>query len=146
MAVNQYDPLAILANFGEVQFIQLAEGTFLEAQRDEDSFTKKVGATGDVVRVKNRNRSGTVKVTFLQTSPTNAQLSSYHKKGESIPLTTTDVQPLFVKDLLGNVLIHATNAWIKKVTNVTYGKDLQGREWTFDCEVLDFDYAGDELI
>lgn len=146
MAVNQYDPLAILASFGEITFLQFAEGTFIEAQRDEDAFTKKVGATGDVARVKNRNRSGTVKFTLMQTSPTNAQLSAYHKLGESIPLTTNDVQPLMVKDLLGNVLVHVTNAWIKKVTNITYAKDLQGREWVFDCEVIDFDYAGDDLL
>lgn len=144
---NQYDPLAVLISWKEVKFVGLAEGSFIEAQRDEDSFTKKTGSTGDVARVKNRNRGGSVKITLMQTSPTNGQLSAYHKKGEQIPLTTADVGQLQIKDLLGNTLVHATNAWIKKVSNVTYAKDLSGREWTFDCAVLDMDVGdSDDLL
>lgn len=136
---NQYDPLAVLISFNEVTFVGLAEGTFVEAQRDEDAFTKKTGSTGDVARVKNRNRGGSVKITLMQTSPTNAQLSAYHKKGEKLPLISSDVGQLQIKDLLGNTLVHADKAWIKKVSNVSYGKDLSGREWTFDCAALDMD-------
>lgn len=142
---NQYDPLAVLISFREVSFVGLAEGTFVEAQRDEDAFTKKTGSTGDVARVKNRNRGGSVKVTLMQTSPTNSQLSSYHKKGESFPLTLNDVGELQIKDLMGNVLCHAANAWVKKVANISYGKDLAGREWTFDCAVLEISIGADEL-
>ena len=139
MAFNQYDPFAVTVTWGAATLLGFMDGTFVEAQRDEDSFTKKTGATGDVARVKNRNRGGSVKVTLMQTSVSNAYLSGFHKLGEQLPLSTDDVMQLQVKDVLGNVLVHATNAWIKKVSNVTYAKELQGREWIFDCAVLDFD-------
>lgn len=149
----QYDPLSVIITFGPVLFVGLAEGTFVEAQRDEDAFTKKVGATGDTVRVKNRNKGGSVKVTLLQTSPTNQLLSLFHKAGEVVPLfpfllpanlaalgsVTSDVQPIQIQDVLGQTKCHAVNAWIKKVSNVPYAKDLSAREWTFDCESLDID-------
>lgn len=150
MATANYDPSGILASFGglgggiigqqpSIKVVGFMDGTFVECQRDEDAYVKKVGATGDVARAKNRNRSGSVKWVLLQTSPTNAQLSAYHKLGEVFPLTSQDTGQLSIKDMLGNTIVHAKVAWIKKVTNVMFGKEILGREWTFDCETLDMD-------
>lgn len=140
---SQYDPLGVLMTFSgpgfRILFTGFMDGTFIEGQRDEDAFSKKTGATGDVARVKNRNRGGSIKVVLMQTSPTNAQLSALHTLGESIPLTIADVGQIQVKSLTDITRLHATHAWIKKVAAAPYAKELSGREWTFDCETLDMD-------
>ena len=130
---GQYDPLSVTITWGSINFLALAEGTFIEVKRDQPSYTKKVGSTGSVARVKNRNKAGTAKVVLMLTSVTNAKLSTIHALGEDGP-TTADMFPFMVKDLLNNTLVHCANAWIQKVADVTYGNDLPGREWMFDFD------------
>lgn len=136
---SQYDPLGVILTFGPYVISGFMDGTFIEAQRDEAAFTKKVGATGGVARVKNRNRAGSIKFTLMVTSPSNAILSGIHSLGEAETLTTADVMPCMVKSLSDLTRLHATNAWIQKVANASYGKDLPAREWTLDCEAIDMD-------
>lgn len=137
-----YDPLSVLISFQSITMTQLMAGTFVKAKRDEDSYKKKVGATGSVARAKIRNKGASVAVTLMMTSPTNALLSAVHLLGESVPPTNLDQGPLMIKDLLGGTLCHAKVAWIKKVSDVEFSDDIVGREWTFDCESLDMVIGG----
>jgi hypothetical protein len=137
-----YDPLSVLVSFQSITFTQLMAGAFLKAKRDEDAWKKKVGATGDVARAKVRNKAGSVVVTLMMTSPTNALLSAVHLLGEVVPPTNLDQGPLMIKDLLGGTLCHAKVAWIKKVSDIEFSDDIVGREWTFDCESLDITVGG----
>lgn len=118
-------------------FTQVFSGTFVKVQRDQDAYKKKVGANGDVARAKVRDKSGSVVVTLLMTSPTNALLSQVHQLGEQNPPTGLDCGPIQVQDLLGGTTCHAKVAWIKKVANVEFGDEILAREWTFDCESID---------
>lgn len=115
----------------------LFSGTFVKVQRDEDAYKKKTGANGDVARAKVRNKGGSVVVTLLMTSPSNAFLSAIHQLGEVFPPTGQDAGALQVQDLLGGTTCHAAVAWIKKVANVEFADDILAREWTFDCESID---------
>jgi len=132
---------AVLASIGggapSIVITGLFSGTFVKVQRDEDAYKKKTGAHGDVARAKVRNKGGSVAVTLLQTSPSNALLSAIHQLGEVFPPTGQDVGALQVQDLLGGTTAHAAVAWIKKVANVEFADDILAREWTFDCESID---------
>lgn len=134
------DPLAIIVSFGSANIAGFMEGTYVEASRDKDAFTKKVGATGDVARIRQRDISGSIKLTLMQTSPSNTVLANYALSGENfgipLPAIQPDVFPFMITDLLGSTVLHAPSAWIRKFTNVTYGTDLLGREWIFDCDSL----------
>ncbi len=71
MSTKLYDPFQLIVTWGPNLISGFAEGTFLEVTRDEQAFLKKVGADGEVARARNKNRSGQIKITLLQTSQSN---------------------------------------------------------------------------
>lgn len=143
MAQN-YDPSSVLITFTTpvmaVAFVGLL-GAFVTGKRDEDAWKKKTGATGDAARAKVRNKGGTIEITVMQTSSTNAQLSFLHTLGESLPVTGNDAGAILISDLLSQTLCHAKTAWIKKVADVEFSEEIMGRKWTFDCESLDINHG-----
>lgn len=117
----------------------LAGGTFVSAERAGDGFTKSVGADGSVARARMADRSGSVTVTLMHTSPSNDVLSLMANEDENFG---TAVGPLMVKDLSGMTLLAAQNAWIRKMPNVEYGLEIGEREWVFDCDRLQMAVGG----
>lgn len=130
---KNYDPKLVIVTFRGIQLLGYMDGTFVTAERDEDTFEKTVGATGDVTRVRNRNIAGAVKVTLLAESPTNDLLSAV---AEEDRLFGTGYGPLMIKNLNGTQLVLAEIAWCKRPANVEYADTASGREWEFDCAEL----------
>lgn len=134
MSVRTYDPKQVVITVGGVPMSGFADGTFLEVQREDDAYTKVVGADGYTTRTRSNNRSGSITLTLKQSSPSNDVLSGFAILDEA---TNTAVLPIFIKDLSGNSTFFSAQGWVKKFANSTYGKDLDNREWTIDC--ADFD-------
>lgn len=130
---NNYDPKKVICSFAGIELLGYAEGTFVSAERQEDAYELSVGSAGDVTRVKNNNRTGTITVTLQHASPTNDRLSSQYATDELSGLATGS---FIIKDLLGTTLVTAPQAWIKKLPTVEYGDTGPTREWTFDCSEL----------
>src|SRR5688572_18999118 len=107
-----YDPGLVVITWGSIIFQGFSDGSMITAERDEDAYTKVVGAQGDTVRVRNRNRNGMVTVNLQQSSLTNVALSALATIDET---TNLGVAPLQVKDLNGTTLIAAPSAWIRKI-------------------------------
>lgn len=139
-----YSPDLITLTWGGIAFAGYADGTFVTAERDEDAYTKKTGATGAVVRVRSLNHGGSVKVVLQQSSYTNDLLTAAYVTDQSFGSFLT--QPLMLKDLNGTTLIHCANAWIKKLPSIEFGKDLSNREWTFDCANIDTFVVGGSIV
>ncbi len=139
MAVKTFDPGQVVISFGGVVLSGYADGTFIMVERSSDAFSKVVGAGGDVARVRNRDRSGRVTVTLMQTSLTNDRLSAIAAQDE---LAGTGVGPLLIKDLGGTTLISAQSCWIAKVPNQEFGKEFSNREWIFDTSDLEILVGG----
>ncbi len=133
MATKLYDPEKVVITWGTALISGFAEGTFLEATRDEDAFFKKIGADGEVSRTRNKNKGGSVTITLLQTSASNDILSAAQVADE---LTGLGVFPLMIKDLLGTTLLVAPNAWVKKRADAEFAKEQTDREWILDCDQL----------
>lgn len=131
MAVKLYDPESIIIAFGPNVLSGFAEGTKVRVERDEDTFTKKVGVDGEVTRTRNMNRAGSVTVMLMQTSASNLVLSALHNADELSP-NGVSILPLTVKDNAGNSLHTALSAWIKKTPASEHGKDVGEREWVLD--------------
>lgn len=132
--VPTYDPKLVLLNLGEVFFSGFAPGTMIRVSRDQDSFTKVAGSDGEVARVRNRNRSGSVTVTLLQTSQCNDRCSALLAADE---LFGTGVRPLRLVDASGTTVIAADRAWIRKPADPEFADSLSNREWTIDCADLE---------
>jgi hypothetical protein len=133
MAITTYDPKQVVVSFLGNLLTGYAGGSFVTAQRSADSFTLHVGADGEAVRTRSSNRSGTVTVKLVQTSPSNDVLAAAAAGDE---LAGSGVGPLFVKDLGGRTLVAAQNAWVKKPAVVDFGADVADREWTLETDEL----------
>ncbi len=128
-----YDPDKVVVSFMGNILTHFADGTFVTLERNEDAFTLMVGADGETARARNQNRSGTLTLTLMQTSPSNDILAALAAADE---LDGLGVGPLLVKDLQGSTLALAQNAWIKKIATAEFGKELGSREWVFEMDSL----------
>lgn len=131
--VHTYDPVKIVFTFMGIRLTGFAEGTFLEAQRDEDGVSKYTGTDGNVCRAINRNRGGSITGTFTQSASVNDILSGYINQDEETGLI---VGPALVRDLFGTTIIESPYTWIKKHPNSVYAKEVQARQYVFDCAEL----------
>lgn len=136
---HTYDPKQVVCTFGNIILSGFADGTFITAERDEDAFSRKVGAAGEACWVRNNNRGGAVTFTTMQDSQTNDVLSTFAAADD---LNGTGVQSFFMKDLTGTSLVHAGECRIKKMPKLERGKELAEVEWQLDCADLDIFLGG----
>lgn len=133
MAKN-YSSKEVIITFGNVILRELAPDTFVTISRDEQAWTKQIGASGEGARSKSNNNGGTVTVTLMQTSLSNDFLTAYAKLDET---SNQGQAPLMVKDLLGTTLAASPGAWIQKLPDIEFGVELSTREWVFDTDQLE---------
>lgn len=143
MQFSNYDPQRVVGSFNGILFLGYMDGTFITADRAEDGFSTQIGATGDVTRVRNRNKSGTVTLTLQAQSPTNQLLSAIAAQDE---LFGTGTGALMVKDLNGTTLLLAQIAWIQKIPATEFSDDASGREWVFACAELEMNVGSASLL
>ncbi len=134
MALKEYDPGEVQLSFFGVIPTGYAEGTMITVERDERTWTKKVGADGEVARTRVRNSSGKVTFTLMSTSASNAELSVILIADE---LTGAGVGPMLVKDNSGNDLHAAAESWLDGPPNAEYGDESSDREYVLECADLD---------
>jgi len=118
-----------------------ADGTFINVEFDEDSVAKTVGAQGAVTATMNAHRGGKATFTILQGSPTNDLLSALAASSRPSNAALI-VRPLFIKDLNGTTLVSAAEAWVLKVPNTEFGKEVASREWVIDIARLQMHTGG----
>ena len=125
--MRTYDPGLVVITLGNDP-IQgpFADGTFITVERNEELYSQKVGADGEVSRARNRNRSGKITLRLHQTSPSNEVLSSLAFTGEN---QGTDVLPISVEDLSGTALHSGGQAWVQKYPTAENAKETTDREW-----------------
>lgn len=126
MSVRTYDPSSVIITIAGVPMSGFTEATFLEIDRNEPTWNMVVGADGLVTRSKTNNFSGTLTLTLKQSSPSNDVLSGLLAIDEA---TNAGVFPVLVKDLTGNSIYFAAQAWITQYANSTFDKDVSDRQW-----------------
>lgn len=124
-----YDPSQIILQIGPHIATGYADGTFVKAGRDVETFTKSVGADGEPVRVRSRNKGGSFEFTLQQSSPSNDYLSELAIQDE---ISGNGIVPVTVKDMNGTTLVFAGEAWVQKPADAEFGKDLANRTWKLD--------------
>jgi len=135
--MNQYDPknvTIIIGGEGGSVISGFADGAMVTVARDEDEWTLAIGTDGEGTRSKTNNKSGTIMISLMQSSPSNETLESYaladDVQGGGKPF---DIQ---IKDVNGNKLHHAEQAWIQKRPDAEYGREATAREWTIRTDIL----------
>jgi len=102
--------------------------------QEVDAFEYKVGAGGEVARIRRVDYRAKVTVTLMGTSSANLVLSAMHEADVRTP-NGTGVGVLYVQQ--GLDLFVAEKAWIAKAPDREYGLDDIGDcVWVFQCADL----------
>ena len=126
MGVKTYDPKKVIITFGGVPITGFADGTFIQVTQDADSWAKKVGADGEVVRAKSNDNTHTVTITLQQSSGSKDYLSTCLNLDK---LTNKGMLPLVITDLNGTTLESWLQAWVSKDPDWEYAKEATDRAW-----------------
>ena len=133
MDVLTYDPKKVTLIVGTVAIVGYAEGSMIEIERNEDAITAHVGTQGEVAFAESADKTGIVKVTLMQTSPSVSYLNTLAKqKGDDAAF------PISVVNMNTNgVSASGTKARVKKMASEVIDKEITERE--FEIFVADLD-------
>lgn len=139
MSIKTYNAGDVSIIFAGIIFEGYADGTFVTFGRDNPAATGSVGSDGEGGRAMSNDKSGTITCTLMQTSATNDQLSELAALDE---LNGDGVAPLMIKDGSGRTLCTAETAYIEKVADGEFARELTNREWTFKTDNLQMFIGG----
>lgn len=142
MPTPTFRPQDVTVVFAGIPISGFAPGTFVAWARNNDSFALTVGSAGEAGRAASGDKSGTVTLTLLQTSPVNGVLSALAKADEE---TGDGVGLLAVKDLSGLTIIIGVSAWIRKLADGELSNENTNREWVFETDELEIFDGGNPI-
>lgn len=131
--LGTYDFNDVILIVGVKRIEGFEEGSEITAERDEDSFTKKVGIGGNVTRSKSNNFAGQIKFTLQHLAKDNAYLQALMIADER---TGKGVIPCIIIDKSGKEKVTASESWLLRPANKGYGAEAGPREWIVDCANL----------
>jgi len=127
--METYDPKDVSVVVDGLVAHGFADGTFVSATKEEDSYETYVGAQGEVTRSRNANKIGTITLTLKSTSAFNSELLRLSKKKDTFPARVIDRNT-------GGVRAGGSRAWVQKPADYEAGDEVQEREW--NIVVADF--------
>lgn len=137
--MKTFDPKAVICTFGARQITGFAEGEMISVVRDADNYTLQMGAYGEGTRIKQNNEAGTITLRLQPSADDNAYLSSVAASDE---LNRDGLLPFGLKDLSGNDLVVAEQAFIQKYPDKGYGTEAGVMEWILRTDKLIPFYGG----
>lgn len=131
----------VCALVGPGGFINLAngagsaeEGITIEADAEIGSMT--IGAGGEVMHSLHANKSGTVTVRLLKTSPVNSLLAAMYAF-QTASAVNYGRNTITLSNVATGDSITCQSVGFKKIPSLTYAKDGGIIEWTFNAGVID---------
>lgn len=124
-----YNPAAIVADLSGyvIPSKDFARDRFISVRPEGPEFEKILGIRGKHTWVHNRNRSGEIKITLMQTSEANRVFSNIVQM-DSVNLTGR--LHFNLKDVEGSSLVAVTDCRILGIPEIVYSGDQEAREWT----------------
>src|SRR5712664_983775 len=99
-----------------------APGTFIEIDYAEDETTEMVGADGEIVVMRSKNRMATLKLTLTPTSNANDQFNAAAELFRAG--APGGVGSMLCKDLNGRAVASAESAWVKTRPPLAFSKSV----------------------
>ncbi len=112
------------------------EGECITIEYDDEDFSVKKGADGNVVRSKTYNSLATITLVLMQTAEENALLSAIRLidiKGKN----GAGIGPSLIKDLGGASVYAAPKSWIVGPPKAAFGREATHREWKIMCQGIE---------
>lgn len=114
------------------------EGTFIEVEREEDTYKKKVGSLGDVTRTRSLNRSGKITFTTMAAAPVNARLTALADDDED---DGSGVGAFSLKDRSTNSEARSTSTWIMKRPKMERAQESGDVQWVLEAAYIDIKHG-----
>ena len=138
--MRTYDPTENTTSFNGTPIDGYGPGTFIKVTRNVDSYTLQMGNSGVGARSKSPDKSGTIEITLLASSPANGLLSAIQQQDE---LTGEGVGEFLVKDRSTlTAKCQAQNAWIKKPPDWERAKEVGEVTWVLESDNIDILHDG----
>jgi len=137
--VKTYDPKQFSNILGGKVISGYADGTFIKISRNEQAFNLKVGVDGEGTRAKSNNRSGKIEFTLMQSSSSNDDLSAIAALDDNANLGAV---PYSGRDGSGRTVASALTAWIQKIPDTEFAKEVATRTWVIETDDLSMFIGG----
>lgn len=134
-----YSPSEVSIIAGSLIITGFAQDSMVSVARKTATWESTVGSDGFVTRRKNMDKRGEVTITLDMSSPSNDDLSALFNADEK---TGKGVFPIMIRDGSGRSVASAANAWLVQPATMEFGGGVLGRQWTFECDVLAMNVAG----
>jgi hypothetical protein len=122
-----YDPKKVIITLGGVPIGGYADGAFVQIDPSGETWTKKVGADGEVSRSLSNDNTHTVQITLMQTSLSNAYLRAVMSADR---LTGLGMLPLSFTDLNSMEVYFWPEAWVGAEPPTGRAKEVTDTQWT----------------
>ncbi|MEH2977199.1 MULTISPECIES: phage structural protein [Bacillus] len=126
MAAYVYDANEVNTNIDGKIVTGYSEGTMVSCAKDEEKFSTKVSAKGDVSVATKNNPLGTITLTLSMGSPFVPYLNGLANTAKTFPIWVTG----------GQEKIGGTEAMVKKPADAEFGDEIGDRE--FEIQVFDY--------
>ena len=139
---STYDPTKLVVIVGGVIVSGFIDGDFITAKRDEDLYMKRVGADGHVARARNANKSGSIEITLLQSSPAVNEIAALVAL-DNFFFDGDILIPISILSPGTNAeLVVSTQSWLKTPPEMVFAKEVSDRKFIFDCADLKLSLGG----
>lgn len=127
---NTYDPREVSFTFAGAKISQFMDGTFIEVERKNDTFTMHEGSNGDITRTRIRSRAGHYTITLMAQGSDNDLLQAIMDDDEQFG---TGLGTCQVQDHSGLMECHSQIAWVRKRPKIDRAKEAGGVQWIIDA-------------
>ena len=110
------------------------EGITVTLNQDRNNMT--VGADGEVMHSLRKDKSGTITVRLLYTSPVNKILQAMYD-AQALSSSAWGNNAIAITNSGNKELVTARSVAFKKQPDRTYSEDSTTLKWTFDCGKID---------
>lgn len=109
-----------------------ADGEFVRIEQQEDDFGIVVGTDGQITRSKKNNKLTKITIRLMQSSDSNAYLSSL-RIADQVGQNGAGIVPILINDRNGTSLHSAQFGWVNKPPDAVYDREAKEREWPIMC-------------
>ena len=131
--MEQYDPTKVSIIVAGHAVTGFAEGTKINAEREEDKRSAHVGVDGNVTFVKNANDLGRVTISLKHNSPSNEVLNALYKSDEEFEFAAIDMN-----EVGADIGVSGTRCVVASRPPFERGDEVVENEW----ELMVADYDG----
>lgn len=119
--METYNPKLVSLIVDGLHFTGFADGTFIGAERNEDSRIPHVGVHGDVTISESADKTGTITATLMQSSPSLRYARQLAKSGKEFPVQIVDANTQTLR-------AGGTQAVILRTPALEYGDEVASTE------------------